>query len=172
MELAIPIIALGGLYLASKNENKVKQKTDNHAKEGFQSASQSRQALPNTDLPNKNYPQEYPIETADVEQTSRLSTIHKYDTPSAYTDKYFNTVVYPESSGTNAFTSMNGEQVAAEYFKHNNMTPFFGSKQRSQIQEYSATEGILDNYSGSGTQFVTKEEQSPLFAPGENIQHA
>ena len=172
MELAIPIIALGGLYLASKNENKVKQKTDNYAKEGFQSASQSRHALPNTDLPNKNYPQEYPIETADVEQTSRLSTIHKYDTPSTYTDKYFNTVVYPESSGTNAFTSMNGEQVAAEYFQHNNMTPFFGSKQRSQIQEYSATEGILDNYSGSGTQFVTKEEQSPLFAPGENIQHA
>ena len=169
MELAIPIIALGGLYMASKNENKC---ATGPAQEGFQSAGQNALPLPNTDIPNQNFPQEYPVESAEIEQTSKLSTINKYDTPSTYTDKYFNTLIYPETSTTNAFTSMTGERVNADYFQHNNMTPFFGAKQRSQIQEYSATEGILDTYSGSGTQFVTKEEQSPLFAPDENYQHA
>ena len=169
MELAIPIIALGGLYMASKNENKC---ASDPAQEGFQSASQNALPLPNTDIPNQNFPQEFPVESAEIEQTSKLSTINKYDTPSTYTDKYFNTLIYPETSSANAFTSMTGERVNAEYFQHNNMTPFFGAKQRSQIQEYSATEGILDTYSGSGTQFVTKEEQSPLFAPDENYQHA
>ena len=162
MELAIPILALGGLYMASKNENKTSKK------EGFQ----NQEPLPNTDIPNQNYPEEYPIENAEIEQTSKLSTVNKYDTPSVYTDKYFNQVVYPEASGTEAFTSMTGKKVNAEYFQHNNMTPYFGSKSRSHILEPNASESILDTYSGSGTQFITKEEQSPLFSPGENYQYA
>ena len=161
MELAIPIIALGGLYLSSKNDNKQKPK------ENFQTNE-----LPNTNIPDQNYPSEYPVENVELERTSRLSTVNKYDTPSTYTDKYFNQVVYPESSDSNAFTSMTGDRVDAEYFKHNNMTPFFGSKSRSQILEHDSSEGILDNYSGSGTQFITKSEQSPLFSPGENYQYA
>lgn len=121
MELAIPIIALGGLYMASKNENKC---ATGPAQEGFQSAGQNALPLPNTDIPNQNFPQEYPVESAEIEQTSKLSTINKYDTPSTYTDKYFNTLIYPETSTTNAFTSMTGERVNADYFQHNNMTPF------------------------------------------------
>ena len=59
MELAIPLLALGGLYVASKSENT--KKTD----EGFQ----NQEALPNTDVPNKNYPEEYPVESEELEQT-------------------------------------------------------------------------------------------------------
>lgn len=162
MELAIPIIALGGLYMASKNSNK-KEETE----EGFQNI----EPLPNTDIPNRNYPEEYPIQNAEVDQTSKLSTTYKYDTPSVYTDKYFNQPVVPESSGTDPFVSMTGASVGADYFQHNNMTPFFGAKNRSTILDSQSTEGIVDNYTGSGSQFITKTEQSPLFSPGEGYQY-
>lgn len=161
MELAIPIIALGGLYMASKSKNNEATETQ----EGFE-------ALPNTDVPNENYPSEYPIESAEVQQTSKLSTVNKFDTPSVYTDKYFQGQVYPQSSATESFVSMTGQKVGGEYFQHNNMTPFFGAKNRSTILEADSTEGVLDNYSGSGTQFITKSEQSPLFSPGDNYHHA
>lgn len=161
MELAIPIIALGGLYMASKSNNTDTAETQ----EGFDT-------LPNTDVPNQNYPSEYPIESAEIQQTSKLSTVNKFDTPSVYTDKYFHGQVYPQSSAAESFVSMTGQKVGGEYFKHNNMTPFFGAKNRSTILEADSTEGVLDNYSGSGTQYITKSEQSPLFSPGDNYHHA
>lgn len=158
MELAIPIFALGGLYLASKNNKN--ETEDSEYQEGFE-------ALPNTDVPNRNYPTEYPIASAELDQTSRLSTVNKVDTPSVYTDKYFNGQVFPETSTTDGFTSMTGEKVNSQYFQHNNMTPFFGAKNRSTILESNSTEGVLDNYTGSGTQFISKKESSPMFSPGE-----
>lgn len=161
MELAIPILALGGLYFSFKEDKQNKN-------EGFQ----TNEELPNTDIPDVNYPEDKIFENSELEQTARLSTINQYDTPSVYTDKYFNKPLYPESSGTKTFTSMTGNQVDAQYFNHNNMTPFFGSKQRSQILDSESCEGILDSFSGAGTQFINKSEQSPLFSPGENYHHA
>lgn len=154
MELVIPIIALGGLYLASKNK-----KNNNNNNEGFES-------LPNTDIPNKNYPSESLDVSTELDQTSRLSTINKYDTPSVYTDKFFNNT-QNSPDDLKSYKSMTGENVASDYFSHNNMTPFFGAKNRSKILDSDTTEGVLDNYVGSGTQFITKSEQSPLFSPGE-----
>uniref|UniRef100_A0A6C0CMJ3 DUF5899 domain-containing protein n=1 Tax=viral metagenome TaxID=1070528 RepID=A0A6C0CMJ3_9ZZZZ len=165
MELAIPIIALSGLYMASSNKKKEEMKQ----KEGFQN---NLSPLPNTNIPDRNYPEEHEVEVAELDRTAKLSTINKYDTPSTYTDKYFTEKVYPETTGVNTFTSMTGENVNSDYFQHNNMTPFFGSKNRSQILEYDSGEGILDNYNGSGTQFINKQEQSPMFSPGENLQYA
>jgi hypothetical protein len=63
---------------------------------------------------------------------------------------------------------MTGEKVNAQYFEHNNMTPFFGAKTRTGIAEPNVTEGVLDSYSGAGTHFIKKTEASPLFSPGEN----
>ena len=163
MELAIPIIALGGLYMASKTSNLSSK--DNSSR--LANKIEAFEALPNTDIPNKNYPTEYPISSAEIEQTSKLSTLNKYDTPSVYTDKYFNGDVYPKSTATNSFTSMTGNKVDSKYFQHNNMTPFFGAKNRSTILDSNSTEGVLDNYVGSGTQTIQKLEQSPLFSPGE-----
>jgi hypothetical protein len=166
MELMIPIIALGGLYMASKSSSSNTGNNDNTTpqKEGFES-------LPNTDIPNRNYPSEYPISSAEVDQTSKLSTINTYDTPSVYTDKYFNGDVYPKSAARNSFTSMTGQKVDSNYFQHNNMTPFFGAKNRSTILASNSTESVLDNYVGSGTQAISKSEQSPLFTPGENYHY-
>jgi len=166
MELAIPIIALGGLYMASKQPTKKSsiQTTYNPlSQEGFQSSSS---LLPNTDIPNKNYPSEYPITSNELDKTSKLSTVNTFDTPNVYTDKYFK-VEYPAATRAESFTSITGQSVNAEYFQHNNMTPFFGAKNRSAILEHSSTEGVIDNYTGAGTQYITKSEQSPLFSPGE-----
>lgn len=165
MELAIPFIALGGLYWATKKEKREKR-------DGFQTRDSASYLLPNTDIPNKNYPEEYPIENAELDQTAMLSALNKYDTPSVYTDKYFDQTLYPETAAKDAFTSITGKSVSADYFQHNNMTPFFGAKNRSQILDFEASEGIIDSYSGSGSQFITKVEQSPLFSPGEHYQYA
>jgi hypothetical protein len=174
MELVIPLIALGGLYMASKNNknpeennNINKSKNSVNEYEGFQS-----ERLPNVDIPDKNVFQESPFLNEELDKTSKLSTLNKYDTPSAYTDKYFADVLYPETTAVNSFTSMTGKQVNGDYFQHNNMTPYFGAKIRSAILDPESTEGVLDNYSGSGTQYITKQEQSPLFSPGENYQYA
>jgi hypothetical protein len=117
MELAIPLIALGGLYMASKNNNKTDDDNINinnnnnsfvsvNEYEGFQS-----DRLPNIDIRDKNFPEEFPVLNEELDKTSKLSTLNKYDTPSAYTDKYFQDVVYPETTAVNSFTSMTGKQV-------------------------------------------------------------
>ena len=180
MEFAIPIIALGGLYMASKTspagsnqmpKNQNQMRNQNNNTEGFETLPNTDIPNKNYDIPNKNYPSEYPISSTEISQTSKLSTINKYDTPSVYTDKYFNGDVYPKSAGTNSYTSMTGKSVDSNYFQHNNMTPFFGAKNRSTILDSNSTEGVLDNYVGSGTQTISKSEQSPLFSPGENYHY-
>ena len=162
MELAIPLVALGSLYIISNQKKEPKP-----ANEGFRS-------LPNTDVPDKNYP--YPISNVvpETDVTSKLSTVNKYDGTSAYTDKYFNP--YSKDSKNivddkNSYKSLNGDVVDSGHFKHNNMVPFFGGKIRSKIDPNS-NESIMDNYLGSGSQSIEKSEQAPLFAPNANYQMA
>ena len=157
MELAIPLVALGSLYIVSNQS-----KTPKPANEGF---------LPNTNVPDVNYP------AVSQEISSKLSTMNKYSGPSVYTDKYFN----PYSKGSlvkesinadnNQYKSLNGDNVDSAYFEHNNMMPFFGGKIRSKIDPNS-NEAIMDNYLGTGSQTFVKSEQAPLFAPNEKMHWA
>ena len=76
MELALPIMALGGLYIISN------QKKQNQPKpvEGF------KNKLPNTDIPPQNYP---------VTNTKELTnTVQQFVDPNVATSKYFNQNVY------------------------------------------------------------------------------
>jgi hypothetical protein len=168
MELAIPIIALGGLYMASKQPAPANDSSTAQPQEGFSTGKQ--QALPNTDIPNKNYPSEYPVVSETLDKTSKLSTVNTFEGNGVYTDKYFKTE-YPETTISESFTSMTGDKVSAQYFKHNNMTPYFGAKNRSTILEPSSTESVVDNYTGGGSQYISKSEQSPLFSPGESYHN-
>lgn len=162
MELAIPLVALGSLYIVSNQTKKPKPA------EGF---------LPNTNIPDKNYP--YPVSNIipDTDLTAKLTTVNKYDGPSVYTDKYFNP--YSKDSivnktidaDSNKYKSLSGDNVDSGHFKHSNMMPFFGGKIRSPINPES-NESIMDNYLGSGSQVIAKSEQSPLFAPNEKYQLA
>lgn len=172
MEIGIPLIALGSLYVIS-NQSKTNESFKNKTKT----------ELPNVDIPNKNYPSEIPIISSDTDITSKLSTVNKFDSPNVYTDKYFHpqknvdtvnsfSPLNDDSVANSAATyiSLTGEKVTQDYFRHNNMVPYFGGHIRSRNVNANSNESILDNYSGAGSQTIVKKEQAPLFAPGEHYQ--
>jgi hypothetical protein len=177
MEVVIPILALGGLYIINKQQSNA---------ENFE--NRKKYELPNEDIPNRNYPEEYPIVSSDLDQTSYLSKNNIYEGGTVYTDKYFNPKFnkevitnstniskltnVPSNTQDTKFYSMTGEQVNSEYFQHNNMIPFFGSNLRNSHVDSNSNESILDSMNGTGSQIFSKTEQSPLFSPQENLQWA
>ena len=58
MELAVPLVALTGLYFVNKQSKHERSVNDY---EGFAGQTKNPNYLPNTDLQNRNYPNEYPI---------------------------------------------------------------------------------------------------------------
>jgi len=176
MEIALPLVALSGLYLINKQPEK---------KESFQNqGKRTNEILPNTDMPNRNYPTEYPIASAELDRTSALSNNNNFDLAGGvYTDKYFNpnrnpTIVNPAAPDVRGATpyqyqSLAGDTVDSTYFQHNNMVPFFGSTVRTRhTDDKTSNESVLDNMNGSGSQLFSKREQSPMFSPHDNLQWA
>lgn len=160
MELIIPAFALGSLYIINKKKPVVVEKMTNY----------STNDLPNTDIPDKNYPSEYPVVSEDLERTSKLSVQNKFSSSAgAYTDKFFMPQTY-ETTDKPVYKSLTGQDVGSEYFQHNNMAPFFGGKIRTNHTPDEVNESILDNYSGSGSQIINKKEVAPLFNPHKNTQ--
>lgn len=163
MELAIPLIALGGLYIASNQSSK---------NETFRNRAEG---LPNTDIPDRNYPIDQSYEDPERDLTAKLSTVNRYDGGQAYTDKYFNQDMNSAHTDTLSaaaqYKSLTGNTVDSDYFRHNNMQPYFGSHIRGRADP-NMSETIMDNYTGSGSQITSKREQAPLFGPGENVQYA
>jgi len=164
MELAIPGVALGLMYIMNGQSNR-----GNDEEEPFT----SRNDLPNTNIPNRNFPEEYPIRSQQVDQTSALSTVNNFDNGgNVYTDKYFDAnMASKKPTNTNndtTYYSLTGEKVSGSHFEHNNMVPFFGAKMTTSDANDKSYEGILDNYSGAGSQSISKKEQAPMFSPDEN----
>jgi len=171
MEMVIPLFALSSLYIINSQTKK----------ENF---TPKRAALPNIDIPNRNFPNELPVVYNETDLTSELSTVNKFNNGGGvYTDKYFDpdsvagmvlnspaneTSPSPQSN----YYSLTGNKVGSDYFQHNNMVPFFGSNARSNQVTANSSESILDNYTGSGSQIITKREVSPMFKPSENEQWA
>jgi len=158
MELAIPGIALSLLWIAKKAQN-VETFTD-------------QDGLTNTNIPDRNYNEDgEDVASNEVDDTAELTVNNRYENSSgAYTDKYFNQSQQQNNPAMEdpSFMSLTGEKVGGSYFEHNNMVPFFGSNLRTQIQSANTTEGIVDSYTGSGSQHINKKEQSPMFSPDEN----
>ena len=193
--LAIPLIALAGLFFVSRQQKDTFVGQRGTGGQSVLSGQSNYSTLPNTDIPNKNYPNDDQIISQENEITSQLSTTNKFDAPYVYTDKYFNP--NNNSSTVNSYSALNvgsseqnngknpsyasnkapfysltGEKVDSSYFKHDNMVPYFGGHIRTRPLDANSNEGILDSYQGQGSQTITKSEQSPLFAPGENYQYA
>jgi len=168
MELAIPALALGALYLVNQSSSS--------REEGYEGL------LPNTDIPDVNFPEDRGVVNAETDLTSQLSTVNKYDTPKVYTDKYFDPASIAQmnrdlgnfsgGSSRKEFTSLTGDKVGTDYYQHNNMVPFFGSTLRTRIVNENANEGLLDSMQGAGSQYLSKTERAPLFSPNENLQWA
>jgi hypothetical protein len=172
MEIAIPLVALGALYVMNNQSQP-------QSREPFHNMSNE---LPNTNVPNRNYPDENNLVVPELERTSKLSTVNNYDTPVAYTDKYFspdNNAKYSAASQMTAlnnknatYYSLTGQQVDSSYYTHNNMVPYFGGSIRSRNADANTNESVLDNMVGAGSQTQIKREQAPLFTPSENYQWA
>ena len=173
MELAIPLVALGGMYVISNTNstsNKPPLPTVKKNAENFENMGKPRNYLPNTRPPVENYP---------TTKTSELvDTVEQYPNPNVATDKYFNQNAYENKEraggevGSNIqdIYSLSGEYMNSDQFRHNNMVPFNGKKPHGQIYNNNNAETVLDNYVGNGSQFVKKIEQAPLFSPQDNVQ--
>jgi hypothetical protein len=180
MELAIPLVALGGMYVISnqnKNKEGLKRKTDPFNNMGIRSNLQEKSPeskfsnyLPNTNIP----PQNYPI----MNNKELIDNVQEYPNPNTATDKYFNQNAYqqkeidgtPISNNIQQMYSLTGNYMDTKMFTHNNMVPFNGGKAKGQIYNNNNAETILDNYVGNGSQIIKKIEQAPLFKPQENVQ--
>jgi len=180
MELAIPIIALGGMYVISNqtnDDNKEKNsKKENFNNMGIRTNLQTSKTGPLSNyLPNTNVPpQNYPI----MNNNELVDSVQEYPNPNTATDKYFNQNAYEEqerSGGKVGSTiqniqSLTGDYLSSKEFIHKNMVPFTGSKPHGQTYNDNNAENILDNYVGNGSQVIKKIEQAPLFKPQDNVQ--
>jgi hypothetical protein len=169
--LAIPLLALGGLYIVSNQSKEPKT-----VQEGFYHRNPMDQ-LPNTDVPNRNFPNDLPVSNVETDLTTKLSTVNPYDTPAVYSDKYFNpnipgSLTQTASPGPADYYSLTGDKVSSNYFTHNNMVPFFGSNLRTTRTDANSGESLMDKYTGAGSQIIRKSEQGPLFSPQSNYQWA
>jgi len=172
-EIAVPLIALGSMYVVSK------QKKDNKSSnsEGYANMTKTKNALPgiNPPKPTNNFPLTEPVKTSN--NTSA------YTNPNQHTDKYFDpknyavqeqrqTSDYGVGGGTKTSLSLTGKPIDKNNFKHQNMAPFFGGKIRGATINNNITESVLDNMQGQGSQFFAKKEQAPMFKPQEGYQFA
>jgi len=181
MEIAIPLIALGGMYVISNQQNEDctkkeirEKKQENFTNMGVRSnlGVKTDNYLPNTNIPPQNYP------VTNINQL--VDTVQEYPNPNTATDKYFNQNLYqqnvrndvPVSQNIQSIYSLTGNYLNSEQFKHNNMVPFNGGKVKGRTYDMNINESVLDNMVGSGSQTIKKIEQAPLFKPEENMQWA
>ena len=149
-EIAIPMLLLGTAYLYSnQNDN-----DDNLESENFSNLNTSN-VLEYKDGIN-NYHDKYFTKT-----TTALGN--------AETNLQADSSYVPE---TNEFVSLSGETVNPKNVTHNNMTPYYSGKVTGlDINNNNYNEMLLDNYTGSGSQQVEKQETGNFFKPEENTQN-
>ena len=176
-EIAIPLIALGSMYLMSNQDKKDNYSRENYSmREGYTNMTNIKNELPNVNphQPVLNYPITQPVSDSNV---------NKYAKSTQPMDKYFSTKNYGKVEMDNATQygvggsvqqnySLTGKPIAIDKFKHNNMVPFFGAKVKGATANRDVNEGVLDNLMGVGSQQFKKQEQSPLFEPQSNLQYA
>ena len=179
MELAIPLIALGGMYVVSNQKPSRECNTQNKNfqsrkmnQENFTNMGAKPNYLPNTNIPPQNFP------VSNINQL--VDTAQEYSNPNVATDKYFNQNEYQRKVGNNIdvgkniqeIYSLTGNYLDSAQFKHNNMVPFNGGKVKGNTYHANTSESILDNMIGAGSQVIKKIEQAPLFKPEQNMQWA
>ena len=166
MELAIPIIALGGLFIVGNQRRK------HNKKDNFESMGKPTNYLPNVDT----LPQNYPV----VNVNELVDTVKEYPNPNQATDKYFDQTYFENKNNEGIKTgeniqnvySLTGNYLETNEFKHNNMVPFYGGKMYGGNFKEDMAQSQLDNMAGTGSQTIKKIEQAPLFKPEDNVQWA
>ena len=80
-----------------------------------------------------------------------------------------NSTQFGDNYAKDGFQSLMGEKIDLSTFKHNNMEPYYGAKIRGASSGANMNENVLDNKVGTGSQYVSKSEQAPLFTPHNNL---
>ena len=121
-EIAMLMVALGGLYVISNHDN------DSREVAGFENMGEVSNALPN--INPSQPPINYPIDNKRVSNTNP----NKYNHPNQTTDKFFSPSIYKEiernnpkdsvGGSTKTNYSLTGDPLNKDNFKHNNMVPF------------------------------------------------
>jgi len=191
MEIAVPLVALGGMFVAC-NQDKKKDDCNKSKKESFINMGKPVNELPNVP---KRQPDYYPKK----EQGFNTQSVNEYLNANAVTDKYFDEVEYQKkaaklrnqgelrdqlnnssvdsvegSNKTPMVQSLTGIPINESNFQHNNMVPFFGAKITGAAVNTASLqyEGVLDNLAGAGSQQFEKKEVAPLFKPEGNMNWA
>ena len=153
MELAIPLVALGGLYVINNKKVNVINKRDTC--EGYKNTKSNVANM------------------ATLLNNTESEDINVYRSPNnSFTDKFYSGK--NEETTTQTFTGLTGETIERGNFQHNNMTPYFGKSKSNggAFTDSNPTHSILDGLQGNNSLDIRKEEQAPLFKPEENIQWA
>ena len=152
-ELAIPLLLLGSAYLYS-NENSQENDLEQPPQEGFTNV------------------QNYTVKDENVQLNRDENLVQGSAPMKNYHDKYMNTRDATYNNGSQ-FKSLTGEVMQSDGMSHNNMTPFYSGNQTGNSLKDSdrMSQSILDNYTGSGSQMIEKEERGMLFQPEENVQN-
>jgi hypothetical protein len=111
MELAIPLLALGGMYVISNQSNdndvskKIYKETQNKrpTTDGFTNMGKKTNYLPNV----ISDPQNYPI----MNDKELIDTAQNYPNPNVATDKYFDQSVYQQKERQGVPVGSNIQQV-------------------------------------------------------------
>ena len=165
MEIALATLGLGSLYILSNQQDSA----DNKIQENYTNMGKNPNKLPNV----VKIPVNYPVKNSNEVKTN----LNYYPDANAATDKYVDEVKFAqnvkkglESSNIAQVSSLTGNSMKTEDFKHNNMVPFFGAKLPRQPE--FANNSVLDNMQGAGNEYISKSEQAPLFKPEENMHWA
>lgn len=182
MELAIPLVALGGLYVISNNRSP----NNVEGMQGLQSSTdEERQDIINNlshQQVNENIMDDQ-NKFMNIDNPNYLDNLKKSYNGKQTTDEFFNIskLIEPINvPGNNNFAnennhmSLTGEPINDNNFKHNNMQPFYREKTltSSQSGQYDKIQPILDNRIGTGSLQMEKRSNAPLFSPSSDMHHA
>ena len=142
MEIGIPLLALGGMYIIANKDNENKQ-----------NAKVKVEGLTGT---SDNYPAKATLLDDHYRQSQNQDNIQ-------YIQKQ-----KPQQVQTNDYMLSNNG-FDKELFQHNNMVPFNGGKVRGAVFNYNGNESVLDSKVGNGSMMIKKQEQAPLFKPEDNM---
>lgn len=159
-EVAIPLAALGFMYILSNQKKDGKQ----NLKEAF-SRMHNRSKLPNMNKPVKNFPvlDREELEDNVQDYAGKKNTADNYYNPGNY-----EALQLSDNQTRQTFTSLTGEEMRHGEITHNNQVPYFGSSvTQSTTGSY---ESLLDKYTGTGTQRIEKQGQAPLFKPQKGMK--
>lgn len=181
MEVAIPLITLGGLYvMANKDEPKKEEFTVSNRTNIKHSNPNHSRVNPNHTLKPRNIPRKpqrvsnEPIPAGEpmnaVEADLRTEPGY-YPTSGAAIERYYLQSKYEDEAekDDSIHMSLTGDPVKKTDLTHNNMVPFFGSKVSGTTYGMDRHEAQMDTLQGAGSQYIRKQEQAPLFEPKKDM---